>query len=99
MRSGATKRKMLAERRLSIGGQASSSGLKGTLRMAFPFPADLSRGGLRKDGRPRVTAGEMTRELELILPAELAEIQGQIEDGYRVLVETDTSARQRIKVV
>lgn len=96
--SGRTKRKMLAERRLTIGGQASASGLKATLRLSFPFPADRSRGGLRKDGRPKVTAGEMVREIELILPAELAEIQKQIEDGYHVLVETDASARQRIKV-
>lgn len=98
VRTGATMRKMTRERQLSIGGQASSSGLRATLRLRFPFPADLSRGGVRKDGRPKITAGEMVREIEAITPDELAEIQRQINDVYLVLVDTDASARQRVKV-
>jgi len=98
VRTGATMRRMTSERQLSIGGQASTSGLRATLRLRFPFPADRSTGGVRKDGRPKITAGQMVREIETIAPDEMAEIQKQIQDGYLVLVETDASARQRVKV-
>lgn len=97
VRTGRTRRQMISQRQLTLGGQASTSGLKATLRLRFPFPGGTGR--VRNSaGRQKVTIEQMAREIETIAADEMREIQQQIHDGYVVLVETDTSSRQRIKV-
>jgi len=97
VKTGRTKREMTSTRRLSIGGQASTSSLRATLKLRFPFPGGSGR-FRNRNGRQAVSVQQMAREVETISAGEMLEIQRQLEDGYAGLVEAETSARMRIKL-
>lgn len=97
VRTGRTRHVMTTQSRITVGGQASSGGVTGRLLLRFPFPGGTRR--FRRPGsRQAITIEQMAREIETIIPTEVREIEQQIREFYMVLIETDTSKRQRVKV-
>lgn len=96
VRTGRTRHAMTTQFRITIGGQASSGGVTGRLHLRFPFPGGTRR-FRRRGTRQAVTIEQMAKEIETITPDEVREITEQVRDAYMVLVDTDTSPRQRVK--
>lgn len=101
VKTGALRRKALAEYKLTVSGSAvdktgadTAKGVSGTIR--FPFPESIKHRNVKN---PRaVTLKDMKRELEALTPDELLDISRDMELAYGVLVETSTIARQRIDI-
>jgi|SRR6185437_12493342 len=96
VRTGRTRHVMRSQKRIVLGGSATGRGVVARLILRFPFPGGTLR--FRDHSRQRVTLEQMMKEIRTITDDEGREIATFVKEVYVRKVETDTSARQRIKV-
>lgn len=96
VRTGRTRHVMTTQKQIRLGGSATGRGVIARVILRFPFPGGTQR--FKGQSRQRVTIEQMMREIRAITAAEGAEIATFVHGSYVRHVETDTSARQRIKI-
>lgn len=88
--SGRTKRAMLSQYRLTVSGNAAS-GMVGTLRMRFPFPASFA------NSTNRVSLEQMAKEIGTITPDEAQDTAATFQKTYVRLINDALATAPRLR--